>query len=49
MEISSLAVYWQPQERVFYSELDYQEDSVKDIQFRAKIARFVVGSALKSF
>ena len=49
VEISSLAVYWQPQERVFYSELDYQEDSVKDIQFRAKIARFVVGSASKSF
>ena len=39
VEISSLAVYWQPQERVFYSELDYQEDGVKDIQFRAKIAR----------
>jgi len=37
--IASLAVYWQPRERVLYSENSYQEDEVRDIQFKTKIAR----------
>ena len=41
VEISSLAVYWQPHEKLFYSEVNFQEDNVKDIQFRSNIARLV--------
>ena len=37
--IASLAVYWQPREKVLYSENNYQEDEVRDIQFKTKIAR----------
>ena len=39
VNISSLAVYWQPRERNLYSETNFQEDSVRDSQFRASIAR----------
>ena len=52
VEISSLAVYWQPHEKLFYSEVNYQEDNVKDIQFRSIIARLVqpgVGSRFYIF
>ena len=39
VKISSLGVYWQPKERVLYSEVSYQDDHVKDKQFKSKIAR----------
>ena len=39
VRISSLGVYWQPRERSLYSETSYQEDHVRDNQFRSNIAR----------
>ena len=37
--ISSLGVYWQPRERTLYSEVGFQEDSVRDDLFKRNIAR----------
>ncbi len=37
--ISSLALYWQPHEKVVYSETTYTDDKVRDIQFAQRIAR----------
>ena len=37
--ISSLGVYWQPRERTLYSEVSFQEDSVRDDLFKRNIAR----------
>ena len=41
--MSSLAVYWQPRVPNIYSDNTYQEDGVKDIQFRSKVARNEAG------
>ena len=40
VQISSFGVYWQPRERVLYSEAqNFQEDNVRDDLFRRNIAR----------
>ena len=41
--ISSLALYWQPHEKVIYSETTYTDDMVRDLQFAQRIARASAG------